>query len=838
MASAGASASVQSSVRIAPTTFWRLFPFYRVRGSGPRRRRRATDSTGGGGGFSLGPGSAGGRSWPLTGVDDVTLTYRGSSTAAHGGPGGPGLQPALGADRRGAVAGLPAGALARDRDRPADRQRRRVQHVLGPARGQPRRSTCGPSSRRSAACRSGSRCGRRGARRRRSTSRSRRAAARPSGSVGRRAGSGESTVFAFGGGYEALVAAPRRPVRRGGRGEARAASSSPSSSRRRATRRTSRPSSRAGSARSGRTGCSRSRSPTGTSRTRAWRSCRCSGRSPTRSASGTATRRRRRRRSRPSSTRTPRLISFDGVTYGGAAAIADGGYDEPTSVTVNERFQPLIGLSFGFKSNIQASLSTNRTSLFTFQPLTAQVFKKTSRDLRVDLSYSRTGMRLFGLRGINNQIRLPADGARRRRRDVHRAPAPGRRGAPAPGRAADDPDAPAHVAAPALAPDQLHRLEPGHGQPARPSTSRRRPRWPGGPTGSRAASACGSCSRTSAPRRRPTAMPRPSPPASSASGASRTARRGRSSSGSRTGSSPPSGPTRPSRARTPSWWSSTRRSSRSARAATRRTCSRPRPSWPAWGATFVPVDRGGDITFHGPGQLVVYPILDLDRLATPEGESLHDLHRYLRELEEAVVLDLRRLGRRGRAGSPGGPASGSGPTRAARAEGVRDGRPVQPVGHDARARPQRDDRPGLVRPDRPVRHRRPRRDVAGARVRTAPRRSAAVADRLLAPPRRPAGPGRRARRAGTAAGAREIARETSRRRGNFDGRRCVRSIDPSNPTRAHASLQRRPVLPPAPRRGPLLRRGVRRARQRQPDRQGERPRAVPRVLRPRPRHST
>ena len=55
------------------------------------------------------------------------------------------------------------------------------------------------------------------------------------------------------------------------------------------------------------------------------------------------------------------------------------------------------------------------------------------------------------------------------------------------------------------------------------------------------------------------------------------------------------------------------------------------------GAELVPVDRGGDITFHGPGQLVVYPILDLDRLATPEGEPLRDLHRYLRQLEEAVI---------------------------------------------------------------------------------------------------------------------------------------------------------------------------------------------------------
>lgn len=57
----------------------------------------------------------------------------------------------------------------------------------------------------------------------------------------------------------------------------------------------------------------------------------------------------------------------------------------------------------------------------------------------------------------------------------------------------------------------------------------------------------------------------------------------------------------------------------------------------AAGADLVAVDRGGDVTFHGPGQLVVYPLLDLDRLATPEGEPLRDLHRYLRELEEAVV---------------------------------------------------------------------------------------------------------------------------------------------------------------------------------------------------------
>src|SRR5690606_36139591 len=50
----------------------------------------------------------------------------------------------------------------------------------------------------------------------------------------------------------------------------------------------------------------------------------------------------------------------------------------------------------------------------------------------------------------------------------------------------------------------------------------------------------------------------------------------------------------------------------------------------ARGAEYVPVDRGGDVTFHGPGQLVAYPILDLDRLRYPDGGRGTDIHRYLR----------------------------------------------------------------------------------------------------------------------------------------------------------------------------------------------------------------
>jgi lipoyl(octanoyl) transferase len=57
----------------------------------------------------------------------------------------------------------------------------------------------------------------------------------------------------------------------------------------------------------------------------------------------------------------------------------------------------------------------------------------------------------------------------------------------------------------------------------------------------------------------------------------------------------------------------------------------------AYGATFHRINRGGDITYHGPGQLVGYPILDLDNFFT-------DIHRYLRLLEEAVITTLADYG--------------------------------------------------------------------------------------------------------------------------------------------------------------------------------------------------
>ena len=54
-------------------------------------------------------------------------------------------------------------------------------------------------------------------------------------------------------------------------------------------------------------------------------------------------------------------------------------------------------------------------------------------------------------------------------------------------------------------------------------------------------------------------------------------------------------------------------------------------------AAYYKINRGGDITYHGPGQLVGYPILDLDNFFT-------DIHLYLRTLEEAVILTLADYG--------------------------------------------------------------------------------------------------------------------------------------------------------------------------------------------------
>jgi lipoyl(octanoyl) transferase len=60
----------------------------------------------------------------------------------------------------------------------------------------------------------------------------------------------------------------------------------------------------------------------------------------------------------------------------------------------------------------------------------------------------------------------------------------------------------------------------------------------------------------------------------------------------------------------------------------------------AKGATYYKVNRGGDITYHGPGQIVGYPILDLENFFT-------DIHKYLRFMEEVMILTMADYGLKG-----------------------------------------------------------------------------------------------------------------------------------------------------------------------------------------------
>ena len=126
-------------------------------------------------------------------------------------------------------------------------------------------------------------------------------------------------------------------------------------------------------------------------------------------------------------------------------------------------------------------------------------------------------------------------------------------------------------------------------------------------------------------------------------------------------------------------------------------------------STIVETDRGGKSTYHAPGQLVCYPILDLTR----HGQ---DVKKYCRDLEEALIRTLAAFGDRGDADRGPDRASGS----SAAAEDRVDRHPPLEVGVDARLRAERRPRPGAVhRLDHRLRARRLPVHVDGARARAA-----------------------------------------------------------------------------------------------------------------------
>ena len=120
------------------------------------------------------------------------------------------------------------------------------------------------------------------------------------------------------------------------------------------------------------------------------------------------------------------------------------------------------------------------------------------------------------------------------------------------------------------------------------------------------------------------------------------------------------------------------------------------------GIEVVQTDRGGQVTYHGPGQLVAYPIMSLRELARPD-----DVHEYVRLMERAMIAAIGDYGVE--AGLIDGLTGRLGRLRAAarrrRAQDRLDRHPRAQGDHHARARGQRRQRPAAVRVGRPVRDR-------------------------------------------------------------------------------------------------------------------------------------
>ncbi len=125
------------------------------------------------------------------------------------------------------------------------------------------------------------------------------------------------------------------------------------------------------------------------------------------------------------------------------------------------------------------------------------------------------------------------------------------------------------------------------------------------------------------------------------------------------------------------------------------------------GAPVIEVDRGGKITFHGPGQLVGYPIVPL-----PDHVKVVD---YVRRVEEALIQVCADVGVTHRPGPRPQRRVAACRQSRSRAQGRRARHPGQPRGHHARLRAQLRRRPCVVRTLRPLRHRRRRRHHAQRR---------------------------------------------------------------------------------------------------------------------------
>jgi cell surface protein SprA len=107
---------------------------------------------------------------------------------------------------------------------------------------------------------------------------------------------------------------------------------------------------------------------------------------------------------------TPPVTRTVGATTLVTPAV-EGPSDEATSVTSSQAFQPLIGLQVTWRGGIQTTLNFERSDNFALQTQAAQVTEKTIENVRLEVQWSRTGLRLFGRRRLNNNLTFNLSGS-------------------------------------------------------------------------------------------------------------------------------------------------------------------------------------------------------------------------------------------------------------------------------------------------------------------------------------------------------------------------------------------------------------------------------------------
>ena len=103
-----------------------------------------------------------------------------------------------------------------------------------------------------------------------------------------------------------------------------------------------------------------------------------------------------------------RLTGADGVerTLIAPASALDADAINPETLTLNERFQPLVGVQIGWKGGLQTDVNWSRSNLYTLNTSSAQLIQKNISDLQLQVSFSKVGLKLPGLKKLNNNIRL------------------------------------------------------------------------------------------------------------------------------------------------------------------------------------------------------------------------------------------------------------------------------------------------------------------------------------------------------------------------------------------------------------------------------------------------